>query len=27
VVYNPLAGKWRLSSDTDVNYMMVAEKS
>jgi 2-polyprenyl-6-hydroxyphenyl methylase/3-demethylubiquinone-9 3-methyltransferase len=26
VVYNPLAGKWRLSSDTDVNYMMVAEK-
>jgi len=27
VVYNPLAGKWRLSSDTDVNYMMVAEKA
>jgi 2-polyprenyl-6-hydroxyphenyl methylase/3-demethylubiquinone-9 3-methyltransferase len=26
VVYNPLSGKWRLSSDTDVNYMMVAEK-
>ena len=21
VVYNPLAGKWRLSSDTDVNYI------
>jgi 2-polyprenyl-6-hydroxyphenyl methylase/3-demethylubiquinone-9 3-methyltransferase len=27
VVYNPLAGKWRVSSDTDVNYMTVAEKS
>jgi 2-polyprenyl-6-hydroxyphenyl methylase/3-demethylubiquinone-9 3-methyltransferase len=27
VVYNPLAGKWRLSSDTDVNYMLAAEKS
>jgi 2-polyprenyl-6-hydroxyphenyl methylase/3-demethylubiquinone-9 3-methyltransferase len=27
IVYNPLAGKWRLSSETDVNYMMVAEKS
>jgi 2-polyprenyl-6-hydroxyphenyl methylase/3-demethylubiquinone-9 3-methyltransferase len=27
VVYNPLPGKWRLSSDTDVNYMMVAEKA
>jgi 2-polyprenyl-6-hydroxyphenyl methylase/3-demethylubiquinone-9 3-methyltransferase len=26
IAYNPLAGKWRLSSDTDVNYMMVAEK-
>jgi 2-polyprenyl-6-hydroxyphenyl methylase / 3-demethylubiquinone-9 3-methyltransferase len=26
IVYNPLSGKWRLSSDTDVNYMMVAEK-
>ena len=27
VVYNPLPGKWRLSGDTDVNYMMVAEKA
>jgi 2-polyprenyl-6-hydroxyphenyl methylase/3-demethylubiquinone-9 3-methyltransferase len=27
VVYNPVAGKWRLSSDADVNYMMVAEKA
>jgi 2-polyprenyl-6-hydroxyphenyl methylase / 3-demethylubiquinone-9 3-methyltransferase len=27
IVYNPLGGKWRISSDTDVNYMMVAEKS
>jgi 2-polyprenyl-6-hydroxyphenyl methylase / 3-demethylubiquinone-9 3-methyltransferase len=27
VVYNPLAGKWRLAGDTDVNYMMVAEKA
>jgi 2-polyprenyl-6-hydroxyphenyl methylase/3-demethylubiquinone-9 3-methyltransferase len=26
VVYNPLSGKWRLSGDTDVNYVMVAEK-
>jgi 2-polyprenyl-6-hydroxyphenyl methylase/3-demethylubiquinone-9 3-methyltransferase len=26
VVFNPFGGKWRLSSDTDVNYMMVAEK-
>ncbi|MEA2840313.1 MAG: 2-polyprenyl-6-hydroxyphenyl methylase / 3-demethylubiquinone-9 3-methyltransferase [Methylobacteriaceae bacterium] len=26
VVYNPLSGKWRLSRDTDVNYMLVAEK-
>jgi 2-polyprenyl-6-hydroxyphenyl methylase/3-demethylubiquinone-9 3-methyltransferase len=26
VVYNPFGGKWRLSGDTDVNYMMVAEK-
>ena len=26
VVYSPLSGKWRLSGDTDVNYMMVAEK-
>jgi 2-polyprenyl-6-hydroxyphenyl methylase/3-demethylubiquinone-9 3-methyltransferase len=27
VVYNPLGGKWRPSSDTDVNYMMAAEKA
>jgi 2-polyprenyl-6-hydroxyphenyl methylase/3-demethylubiquinone-9 3-methyltransferase len=26
VVYNPFGGKWRLSGDMDVNYMMVAEK-
>jgi 2-polyprenyl-6-hydroxyphenyl methylase/3-demethylubiquinone-9 3-methyltransferase len=26
VVYNPLGGSWRLSRDTDVNYMMVAKK-
>jgi 2-polyprenyl-6-hydroxyphenyl methylase/3-demethylubiquinone-9 3-methyltransferase len=26
VVYNPLSGRWRLSRDTDVNYLMVAEK-
>lgn len=26
VVYHPLADRWRLSSDTDVNYMMVAER-
>jgi len=26
IVYNPLAGKWRLSSDADVNYFMTAEK-
>jgi len=25
VVYNPLADKWSLSSDMDVNYMLVAE--
>jgi 2-polyprenyl-6-hydroxyphenyl methylase/3-demethylubiquinone-9 3-methyltransferase len=25
VVYNPLADKWSLSSDMDVNYMVVAE--
>ena len=25
VVYNPFADKWGLSSDTDVNYMVVAE--
>jgi 2-polyprenyl-6-hydroxyphenyl methylase/3-demethylubiquinone-9 3-methyltransferase len=27
IVYNPLSGKWRVSGDTDVNYMIVAEKS
>jgi 2-polyprenyl-6-hydroxyphenyl methylase/3-demethylubiquinone-9 3-methyltransferase len=27
VVYNPLSGKWRLSGDTDVNYMIVADKA
>jgi 2-polyprenyl-6-hydroxyphenyl methylase/3-demethylubiquinone-9 3-methyltransferase len=26
IVYNPLGGKWRISNDTDVNYMFVAEK-
>ncbi len=26
VVYNPFADRWSLSSDTDVNYMLVAEK-
>ncbi|HWL31499.1 MAG TPA: bifunctional 2-polyprenyl-6-hydroxyphenol methylase/3-demethylubiquinol 3-O-methyltransferase UbiG [Xanthobacteraceae bacterium] len=27
VIYNPLADRWQLSRDTDVNYMMVAEKA
>jgi len=27
VIYNPLADRWQLSSDMDVNYMMVAENS
>jgi 2-polyprenyl-6-hydroxyphenyl methylase/3-demethylubiquinone-9 3-methyltransferase len=26
MVYNPLADKWNISSDTDVNYMVVAEE-
>ena len=26
VVYNPLADRWQLSSDMDVNYMLVAER-
>jgi 2-polyprenyl-6-hydroxyphenyl methylase/3-demethylubiquinone-9 3-methyltransferase len=26
VIYNPLADKWRLSSDMDVNYMLTAER-
>jgi 2-polyprenyl-6-hydroxyphenyl methylase/3-demethylubiquinone-9 3-methyltransferase len=25
VIYNILADRWQLSSDTDVNYMLVAE--
>jgi len=27
VVYNPLADRWRLSSDMDVNYMVTAERA
>ena len=27
VIYNLFADRWQLSSDTDVNYMLVAEKS
>ena len=27
VVYNPLADQWRLASDMDVNYMLVAERA
>jgi 2-polyprenyl-6-hydroxyphenyl methylase/3-demethylubiquinone-9 3-methyltransferase len=27
VIYNPLADRWQLSSDMDVNYMLVAENS
>jgi 2-polyprenyl-6-hydroxyphenyl methylase/3-demethylubiquinone-9 3-methyltransferase len=26
VIYHPLADRWQLSSDTDVNYMLTAEK-
>jgi 2-polyprenyl-6-hydroxyphenyl methylase/3-demethylubiquinone-9 3-methyltransferase len=26
VIYNPLADRWQLSSDTDVNYMLAAER-
>jgi 2-polyprenyl-6-hydroxyphenyl methylase/3-demethylubiquinone-9 3-methyltransferase len=26
VAFDPLRWDWRLSSDTDVNYMLVAEK-
>jgi 2-polyprenyl-6-hydroxyphenyl methylase / 3-demethylubiquinone-9 3-methyltransferase len=26
VMYNPLADKWRLSSDSDVNYLLTAER-
>jgi 2-polyprenyl-6-hydroxyphenyl methylase/3-demethylubiquinone-9 3-methyltransferase len=25
-MYNPLADRWQLSSDMDVNYMLVAAK-
>jgi 2-polyprenyl-6-hydroxyphenyl methylase / 3-demethylubiquinone-9 3-methyltransferase len=25
VVYSPFADRWSLSSDTDVNYMVIAE--
>jgi 2-polyprenyl-6-hydroxyphenyl methylase/3-demethylubiquinone-9 3-methyltransferase len=25
VIYNPLADRWQLSSDMDVNYMLVAQ--
>ena len=27
VIYNILADRWQLSTDTDVNYMLVAEKA
>lgn len=27
VTFNPLAGRWRLSGDTDVNYMLTAERN
>src|SRR5471032_3385803 len=27
VIYNPFADRWQLSSDTDVNYMLVAARS
>jgi len=27
VMYNLLADRWQLSSDMDVNYMVVAEKA
>jgi len=26
VVYNPFADRWQLSSDTDVNYMLVGQR-
>jgi 2-polyprenyl-6-hydroxyphenyl methylase/3-demethylubiquinone-9 3-methyltransferase len=26
VIYNPLADRWQLSSDVDVNYMLVAQR-
>ena len=27
VIYNPFADEWKLSSDTDVNYMLAADKA
>ncbi len=27
VFYNPIADEWRISSDTDVNYMMLATRA
>jgi 2-polyprenyl-6-hydroxyphenyl methylase / 3-demethylubiquinone-9 3-methyltransferase len=27
VIFNPFADRWQLSSDTDVNYMLVAERA
>jgi 2-polyprenyl-6-hydroxyphenyl methylase/3-demethylubiquinone-9 3-methyltransferase len=27
VIYNLLADRWELSTDTDVNYMVAAEKA
>jgi 2-polyprenyl-6-hydroxyphenyl methylase/3-demethylubiquinone-9 3-methyltransferase len=27
VIYNPIADRWQLSTDTDVNYMLTAKKS
>ena len=27
VIFNPLADRWQLSSDMDVNYMLVARKA
>ena len=26
VLYNPLADRWQLTSDMDVNYMVIAER-
>ncbi|MGB9041197.1 MAG: bifunctional 3-demethylubiquinol 3-O-methyltransferase/2-polyprenyl-6-hydroxyphenol methylase, partial [Pseudolabrys sp.] len=26
VIYNPFADRWQLSSDMDVNYMLVAQR-
>jgi 2-polyprenyl-6-hydroxyphenyl methylase / 3-demethylubiquinone-9 3-methyltransferase len=27
VIYNPIADRWQLSTDMDVNYMVVAERA